>query len=456
MFNLKQLSDLFIIFPKPIVILDLETTGGHFFYDRITEIALLHFNHGKVTQVEQLIQPEQTIPPFIEHLTGISDDMVANAPLFADFLPQILPLLRGSIMIAHNSRFDYNFLRYEAQRAGVDLGLQTLCSVQLSRCLYPAFHKHNLDAIIERHHLLKENRHRAMNDVLNLAYFLQASLIEHGKSTWLQEANRLIQPMALPDDLPMSLRSQLEALPDCAGVSVWYNANDTIQAVFTHEMAYREMPHLLSQNHTLVKQSERMIFHSAVGSLHSQFIQAQIMLKHHIPINGNSQRHSLIFDLDSKDGCLKARIRLLKNGFYSRPPCGLFMNPKAAKRALNKWSKAHGICLTQLGMLPHDIPLNSPCPARLVSGCVSACETQDPQLHNRRVQAALSSLPIVDWFKTPRFIIKEHDEISGKTHEFIFDSGALKIAEDCWFVSPSILQIIKYKLKNQLHQFQAA
>lgn len=453
MHQLQQLADFLCIFEKPVVILDLETTGGDWVRDRITEVAFLHFHQGCITPVSQLIQPQQSISPFIERLTGISNAMVADAPLFADFLPHIQTLLRGSLIIAHNSRFDYAFLRHETHRAQMPLGLQTLCSVQLSRRLYPEFHKHSLDAIIERHGLQSENRHRAMSDVLNLAHFLQVALAERGEKAWLQHAQSLLQPNDLPKRLPANLRSQLENLPDSYGVSVWYNAQHEIQNVFTHEMAYREMPNLLRREPNLTTYCTQMAFYPAVGNLHTQFILAQLMQQHALLPNEISGRHSIVLDTDPNDGCLKARIRQLKSGFHHKPPHGLFFNPKAAKRALVKWSKENNICPTQLGILPDALPKSAPCPVSLVSGCVTACTQHNSTLHNTNVYQAQHLLPVCDWGKKPRVVIRETDAVRGISYDFVCDSGALQIG-DLWYISTPLLNVLKQKFKQSPQDIQ--
>ncbi|TFV00908.1 3'-5' exonuclease, partial [Bacillus stratosphericus] len=145
-----------------------------------TEVALLRFENGRAERYERLVNPQRSVSAFITRLTGISNEMVTAAPAFADLVGELLPLLRGSLLVAHNSRFDYTFLCHEFRRAGVDFAAPALCSVKLSRRLYPQFHKHNLDSIIERFGISAANRHRALADVLALADFLEASLAEKG------------------------------------------------------------------------------------------------------------------------------------------------------------------------------------------------------------------------------------------------------------------------------------
>ena len=179
-----QLAACFARLGMPVAVVDLETTGGNMYEDRVTEVALLRFEGGKITQHQWLVNPEQPISPFITRLTGIDDEMVASAPVFTELAPMLLPLLRGTLVVAHNSRFDYTFLRHEFRRAGVCFAAPALCTVQLSRRLYPEFHKHNLDSIIERFDLAVESRHRAMADVLVLADFLEKSIAQAGTQAW--------------------------------------------------------------------------------------------------------------------------------------------------------------------------------------------------------------------------------------------------------------------------------
>ncbi|WP_066569115.1 PolC-type DNA polymerase III [Snodgrassella sp. CFCC 13594] len=175
-----QLAQALRTLPLPVAIVDLETTGGHFEQDRITEIAILRLYQGQWQRHQWLVNPQQPISEFITSLTGISNDMVADAPVFGALAERLLPLLRGHLLVAHNSRFDYTFLRREFARAGIAFAAPTLCTVQFSRKLYPQHFKHNLDSIIARFHIQIDpaDRHRAMGDVVALSQFLSLSLAE--------------------------------------------------------------------------------------------------------------------------------------------------------------------------------------------------------------------------------------------------------------------------------------
>ena len=445
--DLSLLADFFRALPMPVVILDLETTGGHFYADRITELAFLHFWQGNITAVQQLIQPNMPISDFVRDLTGISDEMLHGQPTFAQFAPQVLPLLRGSLLIAHNSRFDYTFLRHECRRNGLTFATAGLCSVQLSRKLYPEFFKHNLDSIIERHDLAVASRHRAMSDVLAVAEYLQLALREKGAPMLGQLMQQLANPPMLPENLPAGLFQATSALPDEHGVSVWRNAAEEVVAVHTHIQAYREVAALLRRSGGALAQAVRLEFVPTLGELHSVAVKGSVLYRNQLAPMDGIVRHTI--KVESVSGCLKTRVRPLKAGFLAEPPHGLFANPKAAKRALAAWAKKFALCPTLLGILPDELPKGAPCPVSLVGKCSAACETGDLDAHNRAVAAVLPFLPLMDWSRTPRVNVTERDGLSGQEVALRCDSGAVWLPEQVWFCDKEVLAVMKRKFKAQ-------
>jgi DNA polymerase-3 subunit epsilon len=147
-----------------LVFVDLETTGANFALDRITEIGVVEVDGDGMSRWSTLVNPGIEITPFIQELTGISNDMVRDAPQFEDVLGDLRTRLDNGLFIAHNARFDYGFLHHAYARAGHALQSEMLCTVKLSRALFPEEKKHNLDILIERHGLVAEARHRALVD----------------------------------------------------------------------------------------------------------------------------------------------------------------------------------------------------------------------------------------------------------------------------------------------------
>src|SRR3989441_7115892 len=198
----------------PLAIVDLETTGTHPAHDRVTEIAVLEVNGFELAaEWSTLVNPEISIEPGIQALTGISNEMAAAAPRFAALAGDLYERLDGRLLIAHNARFDYGFLRREFERAGLKYLSKTLCTVKLSRRLYPEHARHNLDSLIERHGLACHARHRALGDADALWQFLQLAAREHGEEIVAVGARQMTREHALPPQLERAANDAIPAAP---------------------------------------------------------------------------------------------------------------------------------------------------------------------------------------------------------------------------------------------------
>src|SRR5213075_1080513 len=143
-------------------IVDIETTGGYAAANGITEIAIYIHDGVKITRhFETLINPNQAIPRYIKALTGIDDEMVADAPQFAEVADTIHELLNDNIFVAHNVNFDYSFVRHHLKAAGLELTAKKLCTVRLSRKVFPGLPSYSLGNLCRSLQLPIDNRHRA-------------------------------------------------------------------------------------------------------------------------------------------------------------------------------------------------------------------------------------------------------------------------------------------------------
>lgn len=155
------------------VVFDLETTGAKAPPCRITEIGAWRVKGGEVTEeFHTLVNPEMPIPEFITQLTGIDDNMVADAPMFADVVVDLLEFIGDNVLVAHNSGFDMRFLNYEIGRIFPDYRLANpcLCTVQLSRKLLPDIINHKLKTVAEHYNIDLTNHHRASADAYATAH----------------------------------------------------------------------------------------------------------------------------------------------------------------------------------------------------------------------------------------------------------------------------------------------
>lgn len=148
-------------------ILDIETTGGKFDEEGITEIAIYKFDgHSIVDQFITLVNPEKEIQPFVVNLTGINNNMLRNAPKFYEVAKRILEITKNCIVVAHNSSFDYRILKTEYSRLGYHFKRDTLCTVQLSRNIIPDLPSYSLGKLCKSLGIPMTDRHRASGDAL--------------------------------------------------------------------------------------------------------------------------------------------------------------------------------------------------------------------------------------------------------------------------------------------------
>lgn len=148
-------------------ILDIETTGGQFNEEGITEIAIYRYDgHEIIDQFISLVNPEIPIQPFVVKLTGISNAMLQSAPKFFEVAKRILEITEGCIIVAHNTVFDYRILRLEFRRLGYDFKAQTLDTVELAQKLIPDMPSYSLGKLTRALGIPVADRHRASGDAL--------------------------------------------------------------------------------------------------------------------------------------------------------------------------------------------------------------------------------------------------------------------------------------------------
>lgn len=207
---------------EPLVFVDIETNGMSPVKGRVIEVAAIRVEHGEITKtLNTLIDPGTELPRFITSLTGIARDDLRGAPVFLQIAEELHAILDGAIFVAHNVRFDYSFLKQEFSRVGKPFTPRQLCTVRLSRALYPEHKSHKLAALIERHNFSYTDRHRAYDDAHILWQFIQ-----HVHTTFDSEvidtavAKQLKQP-SLPKHIDAEL---IKGLPETNGVYIFDDA----------------------------------------------------------------------------------------------------------------------------------------------------------------------------------------------------------------------------------------
>ncbi len=207
-------------------IVDIETTGGYAESHRITEIAIYHHDGMQITNTfHTLINPERNIPYYITGLTGITSEMVWNAPLFKEVAEDIFAQLEGKIFVAHNAHFDYSFLKKEFETVGINWQAKKLCTVRLSRKIIPGLRSYSLGSLSESLGIEILNRHRASGDAAATVKIFDQLLRRDRDSYIVKALKRNSGETILPPNLP---KEEFDKLPSLAGVYYFHNSHGNV------------------------------------------------------------------------------------------------------------------------------------------------------------------------------------------------------------------------------------
>jgi DNA polymerase-3 subunit epsilon len=388
-----------------LVFVDLETTGPNPVSDLITEIGIVEVTATGVTRWSTLINPEVPIPAFIQQLTGITDAMVQDAPTFPMVAEQMLDRLQGALFIAHNARFDYGFLRNAFKRLDYTLRCEVLCTVKLSRKLFPAELKHGLDALIERHDLTAASRHRALADADILWQFwrkLEALVPAH---TLLASAQELLQRPSMPPNLPPEL---LDDAPDTPGVYIFYGENDLpLYVGKSIHLRQRVLSHFNADHSSfkemrLSRQLHRLEWRETAGEVGALLLEAQL-IKDMQPVHNfklRRERELCAWQLrETSEATLQPVLTYASEQDFGSADrlYGLFRSKRKAETALRALAETHELCLVMLG-LESRTQSDKPCFAHQLRRCHGACVGKEPVAHHQeRLENALASLKVKTW-----------------------------------------------------------
>lgn len=212
---------------KLFAIVDLETTGGRADQERVIEVAIaLHDGKKVIEEFESLINPERSIPYNITRITGISTEMVKDAPKFFEVAKKVVEITEGAIFVAHNVRFDYSFLTYEFKRLGYTYTRKQLCTVKMSRKAFPKLAGgHSLGNLIKQFDIKVSDRHRAMADVKATVDVFEKIIKLNGSTDFELMMKQGIKETKLPPGIEIKT---LEELPNETGVYYFHNADGDV------------------------------------------------------------------------------------------------------------------------------------------------------------------------------------------------------------------------------------
>jgi DNA polymerase-3 subunit epsilon len=433
-----------------VAFIDVETTGTTSTHDRITEIGIVRVHDGElVEEWSSLVNPEIPIPEEIQALTGISNAMVREAPTFSQLRREVFERLDGHLFVAHNARFDYGFIKNEFRRVEMPFTADVLCTVRLSRRLYPQAIGHGLDAIIERLGLhdavrgdaaSRTGRHSALGDARVLWRLVQHIHREKEPADIAAAVKRLLKIPSLP---PQLAPDALENLPEGPGVYLFYGVNDLpLYIGKSVNLRDRVRSHFSSDYRSandvrISSEIRRIEVEESAGELGALLREARLV-KELLPLHNHRLRRKLnacfirLPDLRSPpEVLLNKDIDWGAREEGAEPLYVPFATKQNVKQALEGLAAEHGLCWRQLGWEKR----GGPCFARQVKKCRGACIGEEsPEQHHLRLMLALSPHRVGDWPWPGRIVIRERDDEDRFEEAHVFDRwchvGTARCEED--------------------------
>ncbi len=419
-----------ISFPEHMILLDCETTGGRASRDRITEIGLIEVIGGEVHhRWQSLINPGRPIPPWINKITGIDDAMVASAPTFRDIAESLYQRLQNVVLVAHNARFDYSFLKQEFKRVGYDYSAKTLCSVKLSRRLFPQHQGHSLDKIIQRHQISIQDRHRAMADTEVILEYFTLIQRQADEAQIQQSIAEILKRPSLPSHLDNQL---IQQLPEKPGIYQFYDESGALLYVGKSVNIKERVLSHFSADHRHHKELDisQQLHHIEWIETPSDF-GAQLLENSYIKQTGPryNQRQKKIKKLYqisriiNKDGYIELDITLADMTDVSdiTRKYGLFRSKKQAQTKLLELITQYKLCQRLCHI---EKKASGSCFSYQLKKCLGACcGKESPNMYNLRVDMALTHIKNQQWPWPTPIIVEEHStaDNSALTHYHLID-----------------------------------
>jgi len=386
----------------PVAFVDIETTGGSPGLHRIIDVAVIGCTGDAIDfEWQSLVNPGVHVPAGITALTGIDNEMIESAPSFERIARELRERLEGRVFVAHNVRFDYGFIRREFADTGSAWRSPNLCTVRLSRALYPEMPRHNLDAVMERHGIVIENRHRAMPDAQALLAFwrkLRAAWPHDQLQSALEIASHRAQlPQALSPDLP-------DDLPESPGVYRFFaapdgGAADTLLYVGkANNLRERVLDHFRAgadaRSRQLATEVRRVAWTETAGELGACLLEAREVRESHPAYNRpprSAERFTWLFD---DEGGAPGLVPLSAEVLRSGNAFGTWRTERDGRRALEALARERKWCFKLLGLETGP----GSCVGFQVGRCNGACiGKESARVHLARVKLGLMAQRLKPW-----------------------------------------------------------
>jgi DNA polymerase-3 subunit epsilon len=368
-------------------ILDIETTGGKYNEEGITEIAVYKFDgHKVVDQFISLINPEIPIQPFVVGLTGINNDMLRQAPKFYEVAKRIVEVTDGAILVAHNAKFDYRILRTEFSRLGFEYERQSLCTVELSKKLIPGLPSYSLGKLVRSLGIPLSDRHRANGDAQATVKLFKMLLAKDSEKEILKSSVRNAPKL----QMDTKLIRLLEELPSITGVYYLHNSEgDIIYIGKSKNIKKRVNQHFTNENRKSLEIQKEVasISYEATGNELNALLKENEEIKRNKPKFNKSLSRNIfsyaLYQSKDADGFINLKIGKADR---RKKSVTTFTNLQQAKALVSNLVEEYNLCQKHTGIHTG----NGACFNYSIKKCNGACvKEESPIEYNERVKQAL-------------------------------------------------------------------
>ena len=407
------------MFDRPVVFADIETTGLGARSGKIIEIALIRVEEGQIVdEFHSLINPGQHLPEWISDLTGILDTDLIGQPYFNEIADKVAKMCEGAIFIAHNVRFDYSFIKNHLHESGLVFRPELLCTVRLSRALYPAERSHKLESLIKRHNIKVPARHRAYEDAKALWEFCNVAYGEHGHEIFTAAVAKQVKQRSMPPNLNPNIISQISNNP---GVYIFEDEQGKpLYVGKSIHLRQRVMSHFSSDTESNKEMRMSLNVHNiktveTANELDALLLESKLV-KELLPLYNRKLRrirkYTVLLRQENADGYIS-----ISTNDIDLADCdvenlyGLYETRGKAKAALLSHQQTFSICPKFLGLEKG----KGPCFQYHLGKCSGTCVGKEaPEKHNLRLELALKRSKIEAWpFDEPICVEHKGQEGSG-------------------------------------------
>jgi len=368
-------------------IIDIETTGGKFNEEGITEIAIYKFDgQDVIDQFSCLINPEKPIQPFVVNLTGINQNMLRSAPKFYEVAKRIVEITEGCVLVAHNAVFDYRVLRMEFDRLGYPFERNTLCTVELSKFLIPEMQSYSLGKLVRALGIPMSDRHRATGDAMATVKLFKL-LLDKDQEKQILKALVRSQPIR---QIEPKLLQILDQLPTETGLYYFHREDgELIYIGKSKNIKKRVTQHFTGQNRKSkkIQQFVAAVTFETTGSELIALLKESQEIKKNKPIFNVAQRKTFfgfaLYNQLNKEGyqCLS-----IEKNDGRKKNITTFTSYEEGRSFLFKLAEEHHLCQKLLGLYPD----SGACFAYQTKNCLGACICEEPaELYNQRLLKAI-------------------------------------------------------------------